>query len=181
RRVLLARGPARRPAVGGGADRDAAAADALPDPPAGAVLQPRLLLPGAKTRRSRALLLHENHGRQVLRARRHQDAVLVDVPDGARVRRALQWRRVPRAEAQVRPRGQRSDSVRQGRDAALSVRRRGLRVVYLRTDRRAAPARPSSRTVADLRRKPAPARFSLATRPPRPRSSPTSRAASRCD
>ena len=74
----------RGAALGGRADQGTAPADALPDQAKRALLQPRLLLPSAAPGRHGAVPLHEDPRPQVLRARRHQDAVLVVVPERER-------------------------------------------------------------------------------------------------
>ena len=54
--------------------------DALPDRGGRAIFQSRLLLSGPQARGQGTLSLHEDHGSGVFRARRDQDAVLIDVP-----------------------------------------------------------------------------------------------------
>ena len=90
--------------VGRRADQSAAPADAVSDQAERALFQSRLLLPGAAARRHGAVSLHEDPRPQVLRPRRHQDAVLVVVLGRSRVRRAVQRRGLPEAEGEVRRR-----------------------------------------------------------------------------
>src|SRR5690606_7312295 len=102
-----------------GADSHAAPAHALSDPAGHAVLQPRLLFAGAQARGQGALLLHEDPRREMLRARRDQDALLVVVHDRGRVRRALQRRRLSGAEGEIRPRRARPHALLEGRAAPV--------------------------------------------------------------
>src|SRR5690606_28084189 len=118
-RLRAPRGAARRQAVGRRADPDAAAADPLSDPAEHALLQSRLLPSGAEARGQAALLLHEDPRREMLRARRDQDALLVVVHDGGRVRRALQRSRVSGAEGEIRPRRARPHALLEGRAAPV--------------------------------------------------------------
>ena len=125
RALLPHRSVARRTALGGGADQDSASTDSLPDHAEGAVLQSRLLLPGAETRRQGALLLHEDHGSKVLRARRHQDAVFVVVLERSGVRRAVQRCGLPRAEAKVRQGRQRANALQESRARVRALEKSG--------------------------------------------------------